>query len=448
MSAETDVTQSLEYAQSAVNEALRAGATQAEATLSVADRFSTEARDRAVTKLEQSRGRSLHMRVFVDGRKASLTTTDFDLDRLREAIVSAVAQAAHVAQDPFALLPERAQQYDTPDLHLFSSDVVQRDAQTKIDEALELERRVRELDGRIGNSNGSHVGDTASTHVLVNSNGFAGAYRGTRIHRSSSPVALDGEAKRTGSYGTAARHIGEMEDVEAVARKAVERTVGLFGARKPQTMRVPVIFERDVAASVLSDLFAALSASNAAIGNSWLADRTGQRIGNDLVTIVDDGTLPGLLGSSPFDGEGVPTQRTVVFDRGTLRTLLYDTYYARKLNATSTGNSTGGGVGPNNFYLEAGSQTLEQIIAGTRRGVLVLDTIGFATEHASGAYSRGARGYYIENGEIAYPVEEFTIASTFAEMLAGVDAVAADLRYDGAVVSPSFRVGEMTISGD
>ncbi len=425
-----------------------AGASQAEATLSISDRFSTEARDRAVTKLEQSTGRSLHMRVFVDGRKATLATSDFDRGQLRNAIAEAVAQARHVAHDPFALLPEPGSVNGQPDLDLYSSTVAERDAQDKIDEALELERRVRELDSRIGNSNGSHVGDTASTTVLVNSSGFAGMYRATRAHRSSSPVALDGEAKRTGSYGTAARRIDAMEEVAEVAKKAVQRTVGLFGARKPQTMRVPVIFERDVAASVLSDLFAALSAANVAIGNSWLVERVGDRIGNDLVTLIDDGTMQGRLGSSPFDGEGVPTRRTVVFERGVLKTFLYDTYYARKLDAQSTANSTGGGVGPNNFYLENGSRSLDDIIAGTARGVLVMDTIGFATEHASGTYSRGARGYFIENGEIAYPVEEFTIASTFPEMLAGLDAVASDLRFDGAVVSPSFRVAEMTISGD
>jgi PmbA protein len=239
-----------------------------------------------------------------------------------------------------------------------------------------------------------------------------------------------------------------MEDVADVAYKAVNRTVSLFGARKPQTMRVPVIFERDVAASVLSDIFSALSASNVAVGNSWLAERIGSRIGSDLVTIVDDGTLPGLLGTSPFDGEGVPTQRTVVFENGTLRTFLYDTYYARKLGARSTANGSGGGIAPNNFYLEPGSRTLEQLIADTPRGVLVMDTIGFATEHASGTYSRGARGLYIENGEIAYPIEEFTVAGTFPEMLAGIDAVANDLRFDAGVVSPSFRVAEMTVSGD
>jgi PmbA protein len=449
MSADVDVTQALEFAHAAVDSALRAGASQAEATLSIGDRFSTEARDRAVTKLEQSTGRSLHVRVFVEGRKATLSSSDFDRGNVERAIAAAVAQARHVASDPFALLPEAGgRAIHDAELDLYSEDVAQRDAQSKIDEALELERRIREVDPRIGNSNGSHVGDTVSTTVLVNSNGFSGAYRSTRVHRSTSPVALDGAHKRTSAYGTAARRLSDMEESFSVADKAVHRTVGLFGARKPQTMRVPVIFERDVAASVLSDLFAALSASNVAVGNSWLAERIGQRIGSDLVTIVDDGTMPGLLGTTPFDGEGVPTQRTVVFDRGELRTFLYDTYYARKLGANSTANSTGGGVGPNNFYLQAGDRPLQALIGDTKRGILVMDTIGFATEHASGTYSRGARGYYIENGEIAYPIEEFTIAGTFPEMLAAIDAVASDLRFDAGVVSPSFRVAEMTISGD
>ena len=444
-----DTTHALEYAQFAVDAALRAGATQAEATVSVNDRFSTEARDRAVTKLEQSTGRSLHLRVFVDGRKATLATSDFDRAHLDEAIGAAVSQARHVAQDPYAALPDASTAGTRDgDLELFSQDVAQRDARAKIDEALELEARIRALDSRITNSNGSHVGDTISTTAIANSNGFAGAYRSTRVHRSVSPVALDGDAKRTGAYGSAARRLSDMEEAPAVAKKAVDRTVMLFGARKPQTMRVPVIFERDVAASVLSDIFSALSAANVAIGNSWLAERVGSRIGSDLVTIVDDGTMPGLMGTSPFDGEGVPTQRTVVFEGGALRTFLYDTYYARKLGARSTGNGSGGGVAPNNFYLEPGTRSLEDLIAQTRRGILVMDTIGFATEYASGTYSRGARGLYIENGEIAHPVEEFTIAGTFPEMLAAVDAVANDLRFDAGVVSPSFRVAEMTVSGD
>ena len=450
MSANMQTSSVLSYAADAVQMALAAGATQAEATMSVSDRFSTEARDRAVTKLEQSTGKSLHVRVFAGGRKATLVTSDFDRSNLQRAIETAVAQARHVADDEFAGLPDLRERdaFETRDLELYSEEVAGRNPQEKIDEALELERLVRSMEPRITNSNGAHVGDSVTTVALVNSAGFSGAYRSTRVHRSISPVAQDGDAKRTGSYGTAARTLGDMERVEDVARKAVQRTVELFGARKPQTMRVPVIFERDVAAAILSDLFAAISASNVAAGNSWAADLTGRRVGSELVTIVDDGTIPGLLGSSPFDGEGVPTQRTPVFEKGVLQTFLYDAYYARKLGAVPTGNSSGGGIGPNNFFLANGTQPLERLIRSTQRGVLVLDTIGFATEHASGTYSRGARGFAIENGELAYPIEEFTIASTFPEMLAGIDAVASDLLHDGSIVSPSFRVAEMTVSGN
>jgi PmbA protein len=233
-----------------------------------------------------------------------------------------------------------------------------------------------------------------------------------------------------------------------VGAVAARRAVEMFGARKPLTMRAPVIFERDVAAALIDDLFAAVAASNVAVGNSWLADRVGDRIGSELVTIVDDGTLPGRLGSAPFDGEGVATRRTPVFERGVLRTFLYDSYYARKLGAQTTGNSTGGGIGANNFYLAPGTGSLADLIASTSRGVLVLDTIGFATEHATGSYSRGARGFMIEDGELAYPIDEFTVAGNLADMLAGVDAVADDLRFDGSTIAPSFRVAEMTISGN
>lgn len=437
----------VEIAQAAVAAALRAGATQAEAALAINTRFSAEARDRAITKLEQSTGRALQMRVFVEGRKAALATSDLSRESIETAVHDVVAQARHVAHDPFSALPDACGSVET-DLELHSSDVAQRDPQSKLSEALALEERIRALDGRIVNSNGSHVSDTIAQTVLVNSNGFVGTYRSTRASRSTNPVGLDNGAKRTGPYGSAGRRLSELEAVDEVARKAVARTTGLFGARKPPTMLAAVIFERDVAAAVFSDVFAALNASNVASGNSWLAGRLNDRIGSEFVTVVDDGTLPGMLGSSPFDGEGVPTRRTTVFERGTLRSFLYDAYYARKLGAASTANSTGGGIGPNNFFLQPGDRSVEEIVASTTRGVLVTDTIGFATEYASGTYSRGARGFYIENGERAYPIEEFTIAGTFAGMLAGIDAVAGDLRHDGAIVSPSFRVAEMTISGE
>jgi PmbA protein len=212
-------------------------------------------------------------------------------------------------------------------------------------------------------------------------------------------------------------------------------------------MRCPVIFERDVAAQVLGDVFGALNAANVAAGNSFFAGKLGEVVGSPLATLVDDGRLRGGLGTSPFDAEGVPTRRTVVLEGGRLRTFLYDTYNGRRLGAASTGNASGGGIGPNNFYLEPGPDSLEELIAATGRGVLIMDTIGFSTESVTGTYSRGARGYAIENGERAYPIDEFTIAGNLLEMLAGIDAVANDLTFDSTIVSPSFRVAEMTVSG-
>ena len=290
--------------------------------------------------------------------------------------------------------------------------------------------------------------DSLVSWALANSRGFRGVTQGTQVSRMAAPVALDGENKRIGYYGTAARGWNTAESAQAVALHAVHRALALVGARKPATMRVPVIFERDVAATVLGDVFAAINAANVAVGNSWLADRIGERIGNERVTIVDDGRLRGGLGTSPFDAEGMPTRGTVVIEGGVLRTYLCDTYWGRRLGIASTGNASGGGgVGANNFYLVPGSGTLDELVASTARGVLVLDTIGFATELASGTYSRGARGIYIEDGTPRYAIDEFTIASTFGEMLAGIDAIAGDLRFDGTIVSPSFRVAEMTISG-
>jgi len=442
-----DERDALAVARDTVVMATDAGADAAEATVSITRRFHVEARDKTIAKLEQSTGKGLHVRLFVGGRKVALSTSDFTPNVVRDAIRRAVDQSAHVAADPFAALPEDCGTYDG-ELNIYDPAVKERDDAVKVDDAIAMEAMIRDADHRVVNSGGSHYSDAASLVALANSNGFSASYTSTRANRSTSPVAVENDVKRTAHYGTAGRHFGDLEHNETVARIAARRAVEMFGARKPATMRVPVIFERDVAAAVLDDLFAALNAANVAVGNSWLAERVGDRIGSDLVTIYDDGTLPGRLGTTPFDGEGVPTRRTPVFERGELKTLLFDSYYARKMGAKTTGNSTGGGIGPNNFYLEPGFSTLEELIASTPRGVLVLDTIGFATEYASGTYSRGARGFYIENGELAYPVDEFTVAGSFASMLEGIDAVANDLRFDGSIVSPSFRVAEMTISGN
>ncbi len=402
-------THALEAAERAIAAATSAGADAAEATVSIVRRFHVEARESVVSKLEQSTGKSLHLRVFVEGRKASLTTSDLSLEGLRGAVERTIARAGHVASDALAGLPDEFAA-DLPTLELHDRRIETRGGDEKIEEAFALERFIRAADARIVNSSGSHYADASSVTAIANSAGFAASYASTRASRSTGPVAVDGTVKRTAHYGTAARHFDELEGLAGIARTAARRAVELFGARKPATMRVPVIFERDVASSILDDFFAAVSAANVAIGNSWLIDRLGTRVGSRHVNVIDDGRIEGKLGSAPFDGEGVATRRTPVLEEGLLRTFLYDTYYARKLGAAITGNSNGSGVGSNNFYLEPGEATLEELVASTPRGVLVLDTIGFATEHASGNYSRGARGFFIENGEVAYPIDEFTVA--------------------------------------
>ncbi|HEY0797750.1 MAG TPA: TldD/PmbA family protein [Candidatus Baltobacteraceae bacterium] len=439
----------LELAAAVVDIAVAAGAHEAEATYVVAERFSTEARDREVAKLEQSTARSLTLRVFVDHAKATLATSDFSDEGLRAFVREVVDAARYVTPDPLAGLPDEALALpSTGDLELCFTDVSERAAEEKIDDARRMEADIRAYDTRITNSSGSRVSDTVAALSLANSKGFRGAYRSSSAARASSPIAQDGANKRIGSYGSAARSYAALEPVASIALGAARRAIEMCGARKPPTMRVPIIFERDVAAIVLSDIFGSLSAGNVAVGNSFLIDKIGSKVGSDLVNIVDDGRLPQGLGTSPFDAEGTPTRRTVVFENGILKTYLYDTYYARKLGSQTTANAAGGGIGPNNFFLVPGDLTLEELIASTPRGVLVLDTIGFSTESVTGTYSRGARGIMIENGERAYPIEEFTIAGNFAAMLADIDAVADDLHFDSSVASPSFRVAEMTVSGN
>ncbi len=438
----------LGIARDAVALAQHAGASEAEATYVVTERFTAEARGTELSKLEQSIGRSLSMRVFVEGAKASLTTSDLSSDGLAALVRETVEAARFARPDPFAGLPAGTSVApDDPALGMYAADVRERTAEAKIEDAFALERAARGADARIVNSSGSRVGDETALVSLANSGGFAGSYRASNASIGASPVASDGGTIRNASYASAARSYAALEAVESVGVTAARRAVEMIGARTPATMRCPVIFERDVASRILADVFAALSAANVSLGNSFLATRVGDRLGSDLVTIRDDGRLPFGLGTAPFDSEGTATRRTTVFERGTLRTFLFDTYYARKLGAETTGNAAGGGIGPTNFYLEAGSASLDELIAATPNGILVLDTIGFATESVTGTYSRGARGFAISGGELAYPIDEFTIAGNLVEMLAQLDALGSDLVFDQSIVSPSFRIAEMTISG-
>jgi PmbA protein len=252
---------------------------------------------------------------------------------------------------------------------------------------------------------------------------------------------------------TTARRLADLEEPAAVGRRAAERALRRLGARRVPTCEAPVIFDAVTAPSLLGHLAGCVNGYAVYREASYLAGREGEIVGSEALTVVDDGRLAGGLGSRPFDAEGLPTRRNVVLERGRLATWLLDTYSARKLGRRSTGNAARGAgspptAAPTNLWLEPGDATLDEIVAATPRGLLVTELIGMGFNPVTGDYSRGAAGLWIEGGEIAFPVEEITIAGNLEQMLRAVDVVGSELVWLGRVAAPPLRVARMTIAGE
>jgi PmbA protein len=251
---------------------------------------------------------------------------------------------------------------------------------------------------------------------------------------------------------TTARGFAGLEKPEDVGRIAAQRAVRRLGARKVETQKVPVVFEPRTARTLLDNIFDAVHGGAVYRNESFLAGKLGERVASEKLTVIDDGTIPGLFGTSPYDDEGVPTRRTVVIENGVLKSYLLNTYTARKLGLRSTGNASRGlagnaGVGNGNLYIERGGATPEQLIAGIRDGFYVTELIGFGVNIVTGDYSRGAVGLWIRNGELAFPVSEVTIAGTLQQMLMNLKAVGSDLEFRGSMAAPTLVVSEMTVGG-
>jgi PmbA protein len=238
-----------------------------------------------------------------------------------------------------------------------------------------------------------------------------------------------------------------------VGQEAAKRTVRRLGARKIATRKAPVVFDQEMSASLLGNLCSAASGYALYKGTSFLIGQLGKKLAPDFVTVYDDGRMAGGLGSRPFDGEGLATRKTTVVERGVLTSYLLDSYSGRKLGLASTGNASRGvgenpSVGPTNFYLVPGTMSPTEIIRSVRAGLYVTELIGFGVNMVTGDYSRGAAGFWIENGELAYPVEEITIAGNLKTMLADIELVGNDLEFRGRIASPTIKIREMTIAGN
>jgi PmbA protein len=442
-----------ELASKAVRLALDRGASDAECTLSEGEEFSASVRMRSLETLKDAGSRGAGLRVLLGRQVGSSYTSDLSSEGLRKLVDSALEIAAISTEDPHAGLPDPSELGSLAgDLQLYSDDVSRVDTQQRIDQALEAEDAALSADPRITNSEGASFDAYNGARAFANSRGFVGSYRMSSCSLSATPVARQGESMERDYWYSYARSYAKLESPASIGRRAAERALRRLGSRKVPTQKVPVIFDQLTARSLLSNIFEAVDGESIYRKASFLAGKLGERIASENVTIIDDSTIPGLFGTSPFDDEGVPTRRTVVIDRGVLSSYLLNTYTARKLGLRTTGNAARGitgnaSVGHGNLFLQKGERSPQEIIRGIGKGLYVTELIGSGVNTVTGDYSRGAAGLWIENGELAYPVSEITIASTLQQMLMDIASIGSDLEFRGSVASPTLMIGEMTISG-
>ena len=442
-----------DLAQGVVQRALAAGATDAECTIAEGNEFSANVRMREVESIKEAGSRGAGLRILIGRKTGSSYTSDFSPEGIALLLKSAIELAEVTTEDPHAGLPEPEELGSVAgDLRLYSPDVENLETPVRIETARRAEAAALDADPRIFNSEGASFDSNVGRHVFANSRGFAGQYRTSYCSVSVAPVARDGESMERDYWFTIARGFDALEPPEQVGRIAAQRALRRLNPVKVETQRVPVVFEPGAARTLLGNLFEAVHGTSIYRQESFLAGKLGDKVANENVTVVDDGTLPGLFGAQPFDDEGVPSRRTVVIDRGVLKSYLLNTYAARKLGMKTTGNASRGlagnaGIGHGNFFVEAGVQSPESIVAGVANGFYVTELMGFGVNIVTGDYSRGAAGLWIRNGELAFAVSEVTIAGNLKDMLLGLEAVGADLEFRGAMAAPTLKIGEMTVGG-
>ncbi|HXF15187.1 MAG TPA: TldD/PmbA family protein [Terriglobales bacterium] len=444
-----------ELAQDIVQRAMRSGATAAECVIREGDEFSTLVRLGEVETLKESGSKSIGVRVFNGKRAASTHSSDFTPAGLDRMLKSAIELAKITSEDPFAGIPEPLQLGSlSGDLDLFSADVYSLPGEERIAYARRAEKAALDFDSRIKNSEGGSF-DAATGHkILANSHGFVGEFRRSYCSVAAIPIAQDEKGGMQRDYWfSVARSLDRLESPEHVGKVAAQRTLRRLGARKVKTQHVPIIFDPLVANSILGHIFEGVNGDSVYRGASFLAGKLGQKIAAPQVTVIDDGTMVGGFGTSPFDGEGIPTRRTVVIENGVLKSYVLNTYTAKKLGLQTTANASRGlagtpGIGPGNYFLQPGARTPQQLIGDVKEGLYVTEFLGMGVNLVTGDYSRGASGIWISGGELTYPVEEITVAGNLKDMFLNISEIANDLEFRGSVASPTIRIDGLTVGGE
>lgn len=430
------------------------GATAAEVYLREGVETEVTIRDGVVDQLSTGQPRSLGLRVWRGPHSASTWGTNFS----EETIETLLQDALELAElsDPMPdnrLAPQALLATEFPDYESHDPRVETLTMDERIAFARAVEASAMGADERLSVSGGASWSDGVSRQVLATSEGFVGESRDSWASVGVEVIADDeGHRKRNGSWYSVARFLEDLPTPQAIGELAAARAVRQLGAGPIPTATMPVVFDPFMAASLFSALFGAMTGGAVERGASYLIGKEGQAIASELITLIDDPTLRRGLGSTPFDGEGLPTKPTTFIERGVLRGFAINVYNAAKLGLQPTGHAsrpTSGAPGETstNLYVAAGETSVEAMIAGVEYGFLCQSMMGFGFNPATGDFSRGATGILIENGKLTRPVSEITLSGNYGEMLKNIDAVGNDLRFERSTNSPSIRISSMTVAG-
>lgn len=441
-------------AEQLVRTCLKKGADAAEVYLETGRNLSIEVRNAEIETIQEASGAGAGIRVFVKGRMAFSSSNDLGEKALDDAVARAVDYARIATADAANALPEDKAM--TTVEGLYDPSIAGMTMEVKI----ELAKKVEKLalgDSRVTKSDGARYGEGEREIILANSHGLIKSAKSSSCSFGVSVVAEKGEQKSSGGESCGRRFFADLKPAEEIAAVAARRAIEMLDPRPVKTQRAAVIFDADAAYAVLGGILGAVNGESVLQGASYLGKRLGQKIAADLVTLIDDGTYPKGPASEPFDGEGVPTEKRLIVDKGILAGFMYNTIVAKRAGARSTGNASRNGftalpgIGAHNFYMVAGAAKREDVIKATPRGLLLTEVTGYGINPVNGNFSGGAEGFWIEDGKIAFPVKGLTIAATADEMLAGIDIVADDLDIDRGIfgmTAPTFRVRDMQIGGE
>ncbi len=424
-------------------EARRQGASAAEAVVSNSTGLEVSVRLGEVETVEHTRDHGLGISVFFGHRKGSSSTSDLSPAAIRDAVQQACTIATQTQEDPCnGLAAAQLMATESPDLDLYHPwSIAVADA---VRLAGECEDAARGADPRIVNSEGASLSTHAGIQVYGNSNGFIGGYPTTRHGLSCAVVAKDAQGMQRDYWWTSARSADDLEAPESVGLRAARRTLSRLGARALPTCKVPVLYRAELAAGLLRHLASAINGNSLYRKSSFLLDMLGEQIFPSFVRIDEQPHKPRGLSSAPFDGDGVATRPQAFVEGGVLRSYVLDHYSACRLGLQTTGNA--GGV--RNLGVSMGERDREAMIRELGTGLFVTELMGHGVNNVTGDYSRGASGFWVEHGEIQYPVEEITIAGNLKEMYRHLVAVGNDCDFPGSTSTGSWLIEQMTIAGE